>query len=126
MILFIKLYLMCEISVSTKIVKFNRYKHKINDWMTKDILNSIKYRDNLYKKFLLSKSNSIEKENYKFNLRLYNSLLKKEIRKAKTHFYFTEFDKHKNNIKKTWDTIKIILNKTSSTSAFPKKCIVTK
>ena len=33
-----------------KIVKFNKYKHKMNPWITSGILQSIKYRDKLYKK----------------------------------------------------------------------------
>ena len=35
----------------TKEVKFNKYKHKISPWITAGILNSIKFRDNLYVKW---------------------------------------------------------------------------
>ena len=32
-----------------KTVKFNKYKHKIEDWITHGILRSIRYKDQLYK-----------------------------------------------------------------------------
>ena len=35
--------------MAIKIVKFKRYKHKINNWITHGIINSIKYRNNRYK-----------------------------------------------------------------------------
>ena len=33
----------------SKIVKFHRHKHKKQEWITKGILKSIKYKDNLHK-----------------------------------------------------------------------------
>ena len=33
----------------TKTVKFKKHTHKNNSWITKIIINSIKYKDNLYK-----------------------------------------------------------------------------
>ena len=39
--------------LAPRIVKFNRYKHKISPWATSRILRSIKYRDKLYKKLKL-------------------------------------------------------------------------
>ena len=33
-----------------KSVKFNKYTHSKSKWITKGILKSIKYKDNLYKK----------------------------------------------------------------------------
>ncbi len=37
-----------------KIVKFNKYKHKISPWITNGNIQSIQYRDNLYKKHKLT------------------------------------------------------------------------
>ena len=34
-----------------KIMKYNKYKHKHSKWITCGLLNSIKYRDSLYKKY---------------------------------------------------------------------------
>ena len=36
--------------------KFKRHVHKVNPWITKGILNSIKFKDNLYKKYLKTPS----------------------------------------------------------------------
>ena len=33
-----------------KTVKFNKYRHKLNPWMTSGILESIRSRDKMYKK----------------------------------------------------------------------------
>ena len=53
------------------------------------------------------------------NLKLYNKYLNQCIRTAKQEFYMREFTKYKNDIRKTWDTLKHILNKKKSKSEFP-------
>ena len=92
--------------------------------MTNEILQSITFRDKPYKKLLSRKQNSIEKENCKINLDAYNRILKRDIRKAKAKFYFIEFNKHKNSITKTWDTIKLIINQQSNKSIFPNLFLI--
>ena len=47
--MFTKLY---EQHFSLKTVRYNKYKHKKENWITTGILNSIKYRDKLYRKLL--------------------------------------------------------------------------
>ena len=39
-----------EKSMPTKLVKFNKKKHKKSKWITQGILNSITYRDKMYNK----------------------------------------------------------------------------
>ncbi len=34
----------------TKLIKYNKYKHKKSEWITFDIIKSKRFRDNLYKK----------------------------------------------------------------------------
>ena len=92
--------------------------------MTNEILQSIKFRDKLYKKLLSRKQNSIEKENCKINLDAYNRILKRDNIKAKAKFYFIEFNKHKNSLTKTRDTIKLILNQQSNKSIFPNLFLI--
>ena len=53
------------------------------------------------------------------NLKLYNEYLNQCIRTAKQEFYMREFTKYKNDIRKTLDTLKHILNKKKSKSEFP-------
>ena len=51
--------------------------------MTENILRSIKFRDKLYKLYLSKPLNSTEKLIHKSNLRVFNKILKKDIREAK-------------------------------------------
>ena len=47
----------------------------------------------------------------KNQLDVYNKILKKAIREAKTIYYNNEFDKNKNNIRRVWGTINEIISK---------------
>ena len=105
--------------IPMKVVKANKYKHKLSPWITSGIIHSIKFRDNLYKKL---KSLNPHSEDYKItetNLNSYNLILKRSIRLAKTHYYKYQFEKYKNDIRKTWGTIKHVLNKHKKSNSFP-------
>ena len=86
----------------SKIVKFHRHKHKKQVWITKGILKSIKYRDNLYKQIKITDRNSISYNIHKTNLSTYNRILKQSIGIAKNRYYSSCFQRYKNDIKKTW------------------------
>ena len=45
-----------------KSVKFNKYQHKLSNWITTGILKSIEFRDNLYKRLQLCPIDSPEYE----------------------------------------------------------------
>ena len=90
-------------------VKFNKYKHKKSEWMTDGLLISIKYRDKLYKK-LKTCSSEAECDRLSTNLKTYNNILTKAIREAKFNYYDNQFNQHKNNMKRSWDTLKNLLN----------------
>ena len=102
-----------------KYVKFNKYKHKLSNWITSGILKSIEFRDKLYKRLKMCSSESEEYELLKHNLKIYNSYLNQCIRTAKKVFYYNEFSKYKNDIRKTWDTLKEVINKKTFKSDFP-------
>ena len=106
-----------------KKIKFNKYKHKRNKWITSGILRSIKYRDNLYKELKQTQPNSAVFFKKKHDLKVYNSILSKCIRNAKTAYYHTQFNKYKTNIKRTWVEIKSIINKANS-KQFPSSFIL--
>ena len=90
-----------------KCVKFNKYKHKRSNWITSGILKSIEFRDKLYKSLKMCYSENGEYELLKYNLKIYNGYLNRCIRTAKKkEFYYNEFNKYKNDIRKTWDTKK--------------------
>ena len=102
-----------------KRVKVNKYKHKLSGWITSSIIKSIEFRDNLYKRFKMSSEESSDHMLLKYNLKLYNGYLNGCIRAAKKDYYTREFIKYKNDIRKTWDTLKDIINKKKSKSEFP-------
>lgn len=95
----------CKLSVP-KITKRNPIS---NPWITPGLIRSMKKKDELYKiwkkslkKKNLSCDSSLELyENYKS----YRKSLKELIKLAKQNYYFSQFDKHKDNKKKTWEII---------------------
>ena len=90
--------------------KFNKHKHKKEKWITRGIINSIKFRDKLHLRLRRTPSNSPLHETLKVNLRTYNRILKSNIRQAKTLYYQSRFKTFEKDIKNTWSTIKDILN----------------
>ena len=108
-----------EKHLTPKKVKFNHYKHKKNPWITKGILNSIKFRDKLYKKTRLTDLGSIKYETLHENLKAFNSILQRNINQAKKSYYDDKFKRYITNMKKTWTTINEILSKSNNKKEFP-------
>ena len=50
------------------------------------------------------------------NLHTYNNILKRSIRKAKADYYYSRFEKYKNDMRNTWVTIKEIISRESKTN----------
>ena len=105
--------------IPEKIVRFHRHKHKKSPWITHGIITSIKFRDKMYSRMKANSSIPTLFNTLKTELATYNSILKKLIREAKKNHYDQCFHKFKNDIKKTWQTIKTIINKNSNKSEFP-------
>ena len=103
----------------TRTVKFNKYKHKLAHWITNGILNSLKFRDKLYKKTQSTPRATQTHDTLKNNLKNYNNILNKLIREAKADYYSKQFTKHKTDSRKTWDTIKEVLNRPKSKPKLP-------
>ena len=85
------------------------------------IMNSIKHKENFYR---ILKQTCQNDETYNvsaLNLRVYKNILNGAIRKAKhiglhcAHL----FDLYKTNMRKTWETIKQLLNKNYKQFEFP-------
>ena len=83
-----------------KLVKFNKYKHKGNKWITNGVLKSLKYKDRLYKQLRSTDKSSNLYPYLKQKFGLYNSLLKKLIRECKISYYHQQFHDNKSDIKK--------------------------
>ena len=104
-------------------VKFNKYKHKLSNWITSGILKSIEFRDKLYTRLKTYSPENSEYERLKHNFKLYNGYFNQCIRTPKKQFYHNEFSKYKNDVRKTWGTLKEILNEKIFKSDFPS-CFV--
>ena len=78
-------------------------------WLTKDILTSIKVKNRLYRKFSLSKDESIKTDLHN-KFKNYRHYLKKITRLSKTNHYRNFFEENKKNILKTWNGIKQLIN----------------
>ena len=60
----------------------------------------------------------------KHNLSVYNQLLKKSIREAKSMYYNNEFNKNRSNMRKMWNTISYIIHKQKNNNISIKKICV--
>ena len=108
----------------SKRVRFNKYKHKKNNWITAALIKSIHFRDKLYHKLKITRKTDTNYSLYKINYDNYNKLLNRLIKEAKTKYYNDEFMKYQNDIKKSWQTINSILNKDRKNSNFPSYIII--
>ena len=99
--------------------KLNHYKHKRNPWISMGIINSIKFRDKMYKRLRLTNCDSPMYETLEKNLKNYNSILQRNINAAKFFYYESKFNKYVSNIKQTWTTINELLNKCYNKKEFP-------
>ena len=57
-----------------KTIKFCKYKHKKSNWISKGVINSIKYRDKLYHKLRKAPIDHPSYNENKFNLHTYNKI----------------------------------------------------
>jgi hypothetical protein len=112
--LFIQTYLaLFNIHLPLVTKRFNKYKHKLQSWMTKGILKSMKTKEKLY--LASRKGSSAAKEKYKQFLSAYN----KVIRNAKKLYWENKFESSAKNIKETWKNINQILNKKYKNNDLP-------
>ena len=107
-----------------KSVKFNKYKHKKNKWISKGIIKSIEIKDKLYKLMTQHTIDDVEAHQYiKNTFNIYRNMLKKLIRQAKRLYYIATFARFKHNIKQTWKIIKETLNR-NQRDALPNRFLV--
>lgn len=93
--------------IPLKVFKFNKHRHKKCKWITRGIINSIKFRDKLYNRVKNTPVTHTLYETLTINLKTYNKILKRMIRNAKQQYFNDLFKKYKNDMKKTWDTKKL-------------------
>ena len=73
-------------------VKFNKRKHRKNQWLTQGFLNSINAKDKLYKLLLQTPSDSPEYQQLKTNVKTYKNIIRRTILHAKGDCYRKTFN----------------------------------
>ena len=79
-------------------------------------MRSIKFRDKLYKQYQSKPLNSTEKVILKSNLRVFNMILKKDIREAKSHIIITNSKNTKGTLKRPGTQLRANLTNRNFTS----------
>ena len=88
-------------NLPTKKVKFNKYKHKKNKWITRGILKSIKTKNVIYKQLQQTKpENTEEFETLKVRFKRFHKILCQSIQEAKRTYYLTTFERFKHDIRR--------------------------
>ena len=101
-----------EKHMPTNRVKYQKKLHNKSKWTTNRILRSINKKDKLYKTLIQTDiDNTVLYERRKNELKDYRGSPRKIIRKAKRDYYTHIFNRHKNDIKKTWSLINETLNR---------------
>ena len=108
-----------------KKLKFNRKKHTVQEYMTKDLMDGIRHRDKLHRKIELLRDRGSQQgldlvEEYK----AFSENLRKAIRAAKRDFYHKKFDQLKHSLKNTWKSINFVLNRTRKKSELSSSFLV--
>ena len=102
-----------------KVVKFSKFKHKGQPWITNGILKSLKTKEKLYIKMIKSKGS----DGYSRNLdkyKEYNSIYNRCLKNAKAIHWDSIFQQSKNDVKRTWKNINMFLNKRHNNQTLPK------
>lgn len=106
-----KLYDKCFPRKCVKIGYRNR-----KTWLTPGLKISIKHKNKL---FIKSKNNSTESNCNRY--KIYKKILAKIMRIQEKSYYGELFQKHKSNVKKSWQIIKSVINKTSNHGKLPSE-----
>ena len=111
---FSKMNIIIDKHMPLKKLSTKECKQKLKPWITPAIIIKISRKNDLYKKFMKTRSREIQLQ---FNK------LKNEItsltRKNKEEYYKKYFNKHSKNLKKVWNGIKEIININQKSSSFP-------
>ena len=79
--------------------------------MTTDILESTKFRDKLYIQWKKTRPCSDKYFQLEKSFKSFCAILQKDMRTAKANYHHEQFEKYKNDIKKTWRHIREIIRK---------------
>ena len=102
-----------------KDIKFNKYKYKKSKWMTYELLAKIKKRDKQYLEVHMTSPNSNINKLKLTELENKAKEVRKLKREAKATYYNLQFSKYRNDIRKTWENIADVINKSKIQKQFP-------
>ena len=91
--------------------------------MNNVLLKKINKKSNKYSKLLKIPKTDANYGAKKIEFNEYVKSVKNDIRITKRHYYFHVFNIHKNNIKQTWITISVTLNKHRKNRDIPEKIV---
>ena len=104
-----------------KTLSKSKLKEFSKPWITQGIIKSIKIKNNIYKRFCKEK-NTNKKNALNQKFKQYRNLIKTLTRRSKNDYYHRFFNTNKNNLRKTWQGIKSIINLNNNNSQLPN-CI---
>ncbi len=91
-------------------------------WITRGILNSMSKRDIFYKDFVTEKDPA-KKSRLGSIYKSYRNLIVTLLRKSKKKYYTEYFEEHRQNMKKTWDGIRDLINVSKKSSISSNKIV---
>jgi len=93
-----------------KKVSNKEYKRRLKPWITNSILNKIKYKNKIFKKYSNCKNNNNRKQELLNEYKVIKNEITTQTRIGKKQFYQRYFTENKTNLKKIWKGIKEIIN----------------
>ena len=112
-----------EKNLPIKKVRFDKYKHKVCDWITYGLMESIKKKDKLYVKLLKTNPRNPNYDEIEKELNEYQAIIQTSKRKLKSNYYAAKFKKREGNIRDTWKGINEVLNRKGKASEYPTHLI---
>ena len=89
-----------------KKLKPKEIKLKAKPWINHKLFHTIKMKNKLFER----KKRQPNNENVKILYNLFRNKVNRELSKSKKSYYATYFENHCNNIKKTWEGIRSLIN----------------
>ena len=102
-----------------KQIKITKYSTKHSPWITQGLLNSIRKRDQLYRRLIKTKNTSPSYESKEKDLKSHATILKKLLRKTKKDYYTNQFHMFANDCKNTWKLINQVAGRKSKKAELP-------
>ena len=117
---FIRTYhLYLDKNIPQKTVRFNKLKHKKENWMTRGLLKSMKIRNSLFLK-MKHETNPEKRNDLQMKYKQYRNTLNQLIRRAKKIYWENSFKDSERDMKATWQKINKVLNRSKNTPKSPE------